>query len=80
MFMFITLKPDQKQFSVINRVDLRAFVRLGDIAYDLSGQGVNETLLGVDQWDQPAVLGSPKVMAPSEAGVYQLIPPTQFLP
>lgn len=80
MFMFITLRPDQKQFSVINRVDLRAFVRLGDIAYDLSGQGVNEKLLGVDQWDQPAVLGSPKVMAPSEAGLYQLIPPTRFLP
>ena len=80
MFMFISLRPDQKRFNVINRVDLRAFVRLGDVAYDLSVQGRHEKLLGVDQYNQPAVLGSPKVMAPSEAGVYQLIPPTQFLP
>ena len=80
MFMFITLRPDQKRFNVINRVDLKAFVKLGDVAYDLSGQGKQETLLGVNRFNQPAVLGTPKVMAPAEGGLMQIIPTTPFVP
>ena len=74
MTMFIMLRPDQKRYNVITRVDLSAFVKLTNGIHQARGQGRHEVLLGVDRFDQPAVLGSPKVMAPSEGGLIQIIP------
>ena len=42
--------------------------------HQASGQGRHAVLLGVNQFNEPAVLGSPKVMAPTEGGVVQIIP------
>ena len=74
MTMFIMLRPNQKRYNVITRVDLSAFVKLRNGIHLASGQGRHEVLLGVDRFNQPAVLGGPKVMAPSEGGVVQIIP------
>lgn len=74
MTMFIMLRPNQKRYNVITRVDLSAFVKLRNGIHQASGQGRHEVLLGVDRFNQPAVLGGPKVMAPSEGGVVQIIP------
>ncbi len=74
MAMFILLRPNQKRYNVITRVDLSSFVKLRNGIYPASGQGRHEVLLGVDRFNQPAVLGSPKVMAPSEGGLLQIIP------
>ena len=74
MTMFIMLRPNQKRYNVITRVDLSAFVKLKNGIHQASGQGRHEVLLGVDRFNQPAVLGGPKVMAPSEGGVVQIIP------
>ena len=74
MLMFINLPPDQRRFNVVHRVDLKAFLQLNDLAYDLRSQGQEQLLLGVPLLDQPQVLGMPKVMAPGEGGVVQIIP------
>jgi len=74
MTMFIVLRPNQKRYNVINRVDLNAFVMLKTGPYQANGQGRHQVLLGVDRFNQPAVLGAPKVMAPGEGGVVQIIP------
>ncbi|WP_115120917.1 hypothetical protein [Synechococcus sp. UW105] len=76
MWLFVTLRPNQKRFNVVSRVDLTAFIRLADENHDRSGQGRHEVLLGVDRFNKPSVLGRPTVLSPMEGGFVPLIPPT----
>ena len=79
MWLFITLRPNQLRLNVISRVDLTAFVRLGDDGIERRGEGRHEVVVAgrvaSSQPLEPVLLGQPKVMSPMEGGFAPLIPP-----
>ena len=78
--LYLNMRPDRPRYNMISRVNLASFVRLEDGLYEGEGFGKDEVLLGGTGFNSPQVLDSPKVMAPSEGGFYQLIPTPLMLP
>lgn len=79
MWLFITLRPNQLRLNVMSRVDLTAFVQLGDDGIERRGVGRHEVVVAgrvaSSQPLEPVLLGQPKVMSPMEGGFAPLIPP-----
>ena len=78
-WLFITLRPNQLRLNLMSRVDLTAFVQLGDDGIERRGVGRHEVVVAgrvaSSQPLEPVLLGQPKVMSPMKGGFAPLIPP-----
>ena len=73
--------PNLSRFQVDSRISLSLSSMVNETFQVSDASAVDSVLVGGNQLDTPSALGTDKVFAPSEGGVYQVLPtPPSVIP
>ena len=74
IWMIYSFPPNLSRFQVDSRISLSLSAMVNETLQVSDASAVDSVMVGGSQLDAPSALGTDKVFAPSEGGVYQVLP------